>query len=155
LRTNGDKEIRTVQKKFLAISGTNRLGTGDLAIDGEVSLEDIHADLRKRATELDVQVDWCQLNGEGKFIDCLRKSAGNYAGAIINAGSLAHDGHALRSAIESAPFPCVEISPSKVHKGEEFSHKSVITSACVGVIGGFGKRSYLLALDALVNLTNG
>ena len=73
-------------------------------------------------------------------------------GVIINAGALAHYSYALRSAIGAMLLPCVEVFISNVHAREEFRHKSVIAPACVGVIGGFGKKSYLLALDALVNL---
>ena len=39
-----------------------------------------------------------------------------------------------------------------MHTREEFRHDSVIAPVCIGVIGGFGKKSYLLALEALVNL---
>ena len=71
---------------------------------------------------------------------------------IINAGALAHYSYALRSAIGAMLLPCVEVFISNVHAREEFRHTSVIAPVCVGVIAGFGKKSYLLALDALANL---
>ena len=143
-----------MNKKFLVVSGPNLnlLGTRKVSIYGEGSLQDIHAGLRKRAGELDVQVDCFQFNSEGDIIDCLQKATGEYAGVIINAGALAHYSYALRSAIGSMLLPCVEVMISNVHTREDFRHKSVIASVCVGVIGGFGKKSYILALEALVNL---
>jgi 3-dehydroquinate dehydratase II len=145
-----------VQKKFLTISGPhlNRVGTKDVPMGEEGSLGDIRAVLSGRATEPEVQVDCFQFNGEDEIIDCLQKATGTYEGAIIDAGALAHSGDALRSAIRSASFPCVEVVIAKANKGEESHRESMIASACVGVIGGFGQRGFLLALDALVELTN-
>jgi len=145
-----------MEKKYMVISGPNLnlLGSRKVSIYGEGSLEDIHEGLRKRADELGVQVDCFQFNSEGDIIDCLQKATGNYAGVIINAGALAHYSYALRSAIGSMLVPCVEVFISNVHAREEFRHKSVIAPVCVGVIGGFGKKSYILALEALVNLEN-
>ncbi len=145
-----------MEKKILIVSGPNMnlLGTRKVSIYGEGSLEDIHAGLRKRAQELDVLVDCCQHNSEGAIIDSLQKATGEYAGVVINAGALAHYSYALRSTIGAMLLPCVEVFISNVHTREEFRHKSVIAPVCIGVIGGFGKKSYILALEALVNLVN-
>ena len=132
----------------------NLLGTRKVSIYGEGSLEDIHTGLQKRAEELDVLVDCFQYNSEGAIIDSLQKATGEYAGVVINAGALAHYSYALRSAIGAMLLPCVEVFISNVHAREEFRHTSVIAPVCIGVIGGFGKKSYILALEALVNLVN-
>ncbi len=145
-----------MENKFLVVSGPNLnlLGTRNVSIYGEGSLDDIHTGLRKRAKELDVLVDCCQHNSEGAIIDSLQKATGEYSGVIINAGALAHYSYALRRAIGSMLLPCVEVFISNVHAREEFRHGSVIAPVCIGVIGGFGKKSYILALEALVNLAN-
>ena len=142
------------KKSFLVISGPgmNLLGTRKTSIYGEGSLEDIHRGLRARADELGVAVECRQFNGEGAIIDCLQEAPGRFDGVIINAGALAHYSYALRSAIGSMLLPCVEVFISNVHAREEFRHESVIAPVCVGVIAGFGKKSYLLALDALAHL---
>ena len=142
------------KKKFLVISGPNLnlLGTRKTSIYGKGSLEDIHQGLRLRAEELGVLVECRQFNSEGAIIDSLQEAPGSFDGIIINAGALAHYSYALRSAIGSTLLPCVEVFISNVHTREEFRHKSVIAPVCLGVIGGFGKKSYLLALEALANL---
>ncbi len=142
------------KKSFLAISGPNMnlLGTRRTSIYGEGSLEDIHRGLQARADELGVAVECRQFNSEGAIIDSLQSAPGRFDGVIINAGALAHYSYALRSAIGAMLLPCVEVFISNVHAREEFRHESVIAPVCVGVIAGFGKKSYLLALDALANL---
>jgi len=141
-------------KSFLVISGPNMnlLGTRKTSIYGEGSLEDIHRGLQARADELGVAVECRQFNGEGEIIDSLQSALGRFDGVIINAGALAHYSYALRSAIGAMLLPCVEVFISNVHAREEFRHTSVLAPVCVGVIAGFGKKSYLLALDALANL---
>lgn len=143
------------RKKFMVISGPNLnlLGARKTSIYGKGSLEDIHQGLQQRADELDVAVECRQYNSEGAIIDCLQKAPGEFDGVIINAGALAHYSYALRSAIGAMLLPCVEVFISNVHTREEFRHQSVIAPVCVGVISGFGKKSYLLALEALVNLS--
>jgi 3-dehydroquinate dehydratase-2 len=143
-------------KSFLVISGPNLnlLGTRKTSIYGQGSLEDIHSGLQQLAGQLNVRVECKQFNSEGAIVDCLQEAPGRFDGIIINAGALAHYSYALRSAIGATLLPCVEVFISNVHaREEEFRHKSVIAPVCVGVISGFGKKSYLLALDALVNLT--
>jgi 3-dehydroquinate dehydratase-2 len=144
-----------VKRNFLVISGPNLnlLGTRKTSIYGKGSLEDIHRGLRQRAEELNVSVECKQFNSEGAIVDCLQEAPGSFDGIIINAGALAHYSYALRSAIGATLLPCVEVFISNVYaREEEFRQKSVIAPVCVGVISGFGKKSYLLALDALANL---
>ena len=142
------------KRKFLVVSGPNLnlLGSRKISIYGEGSLEDIHRGLQNRAGELGVEIDCRQFNSEGAMIDCLQRAPEEFEGVIINAGALAHYSYALRSALGAMLLPCVEVFISNPHAREEFRHKSVIAPVCVGVIGGFGKKSYLLALEALANL---
>lgn len=143
-----------MKRKFLVISGPNLnlLGSRKTSIYGQGSLEDIHKSLYARAEDLGVEVDCRQFNSEGALIDCLQEAPETFEGVIINAGALAHYSYALRSALGAMLIPCVEVFISNTHAREEWRHKSVIAPICVGVIGGFGKKSYLLGLEALVNL---
>lgn len=142
------------KRKYLVVSGPNLnlLGTRKVSIYGKGSLEDIHQGLKASAADLGVEVECVQYNSEGSIIDCLQNATKEFDGVIINAGALAHYSYALRSAIGSMLLPCVEVFISNVYTREEFRHHSVIAPVCVGVIGGFGAKSYVLALEALVHL---
>ena len=142
------------KRNFLVISGPNMnlLGNSKTSIYGQGSLEAIQRAMELRAHAVAVGVESGQYNSEGAIIDCLQDAPGRFDGVIINAGALAHYSYALRSAIGAMLLPCVEVFISNVYAREEFRHKSVIAPVCVGVIGGFGKKSYLLALEALANL---
>lgn len=152
-----DKEQKIKKRKFLVISGPNLnlLGNRNISIYGlGVTLEDIHNQLDDLANKLNIEVDNCQFNHEGDIIDTLQESTAKYDGIIINAGALAHYSYSLRSAIGTTLLPCIEVFLTNVHKREKFRHQSVISAVCVGAIGGFGAKSYLLALDSLESLTN-
>ncbi|MCP4486449.1 MAG: type II 3-dehydroquinate dehydratase [Gammaproteobacteria bacterium] len=142
------------KRKFLVVSGPNLnlLGARETSIYGGGLLENIHQSLYTAAGEMGVEVDCVQFNSEGEIIDYLQNATPELDGVIINAGALAHYSYALRSTIGAMPLPCVEVFISNVHTREEFRHASVIAPVCVGVIGGFGKRSYLLGLEALVHM---
>lgn len=143
--------------RYLVISGPNLNlpGLPDGSAVSEDTREEIHASLHARARELGVTVECTQSNHEGQIIDILQSAPDRFDGIIINAGALAYYSYALRSAIESALLPCIEVYVSNVHACESFHHTSVVAPACVGVIGGFGRKSYLLALEALVNINTG
>jgi 3-dehydroquinate dehydratase-2 len=138
------------KKRVLVVSGPNLnlLGTRKTSIDDQGTLDDIHQGLYKSAVELGVEVECTQFNNEGAIIDCLQNATNEFNGVIINAGALAHYSYALRSALESILVPCIEVFISNVHTREEFRHNSVIAPVCVGVIAGFGAKSYTLALEA-------
>lgn len=147
-------ERKVKERKFLVVSGPNLnlLGKRKTSIYSQGTLEDIHQGLEKSAEQLGVKVECVQFNSEGEIVDCLQKATEDFDGVIINAGALAHYSYLLRSVIGSMLIPCVEVFISNVHAREEFRHESVLAPVCVGVISGFGAKSYVLALEALVHM---
>ena len=137
--------------KILVINGVNldMLGVREPQIYGGRSLEDINKDLALDAKKLGVEIEFVQSNIEGEIVEFIH-SGRLYDGIILNAGAYTHYSIAIRDAISSIDTPCVEVHLSNVHKREEFRHTSVISAVCVGVIAGFGEKSYKLALQALI-----
>lgn len=138
----------------LVVNGPNlnMLGTREPAIYGTLTLEQICERVRARAEALHVAVDCFQSNSEGALIDYLQQHSQTAHGLIINAGAFTHYSLALRDALASLKMPVIEVHMSNIYARESFRHHSVLAPVCRGHIVGLGWRSYLLALEAVVEL---
>ena len=139
-------------RHILVMNGPNLnlLGVREPGIYGDVSLEAIRTRLEREAQALDAQVEFYQSNHEGDLVDCLHAHMGRVDGVILNAGAYTHTSVALRDAITATRLRVIEVHLSNVHAREEFRHHSYLAPVCKGVICGFGWKSYLLALQALL-----
>ena len=135
--------------KILIINGPNLnlLGRREPGIYGQTSFDDYLPQLRQRYP--DVQIDYFQSNIEGVLIDKMQQEGFSCDGIVLNAGAYTHTSIALHDCIRSLKAPVIEVHISNVHQREEFRHRSMISSACRGVICGFGLDSYRLAIEAL------
>ena len=104
---------------------------------------------RLRAAYPDVEIGYYQSNVEGELIDRMQQVGFEADGIVLNAGAYTHTSIALHDCIRSLKSPVVEVHISNVHRREEFRHHSMISSACHGVICGFGLDSYRLAVEAI------
>jgi len=66
---------------------------------------------------------------------------------VLNAGAYTHSSIAIHDAIAAIPAKVVEVHISNLYAREEFRHKSLITSKCVGLISGFGLEGYAMAIQ--------
>ena len=140
-------------KKILILNGPNLnlLGRREPTVYGNQSFEDYLTELHQR---FDGQAEllYFQSNCEGALIDKLHEVGfGAVDGVVFNAGAYTHTSIALGDAIRAIEVPVVEVHISNVHQREEFRHKSMLATACKGVICGFGLDSYRLAIEALLH----
>jgi 3-dehydroquinate dehydratase II len=140
--------------KILFLNGPNLnlLGQREPEIYGHTTLADIEAKVRERAAELKVEIDFRQSNLEGELVGWIQQAKDAFDVIVINAAAYTHTSIALRDAIAASGVPTIEIHLSNVHAREEFRHKSLIAPVCRGQITGFGQKSYILGLEASVDV---
>ena len=140
--------------KVLYLNGPNLnlLGTREPEVYGKMTLADIEASVRVKAASLGAEIDFRQSNLEGELVSWIQQARGVFEVIVLNAGAYTHTSVALRDAILGTGVPTIEIHLSNVHAREEFRHHSYLAAVCIGQITGFGMQSYLLALEAAVNV---
>ena len=138
--------------RFLVLNGVNLNLTGKRERDvyGGETLEDINRELEDFVEGKGHAVDFFQSNLEGELCTELQRAEGMYDGIVLNAGAFTHCSYAIRDAIASISVPVVEVHMSNICAREEFRRRSVLTEVCKGAILGFGKYSYLLALESFL-----
>lgn len=144
-------------RQILVLNGPNLnlLGTREPEVYGSDTLEQLMSELRAFADSRDAELRTLQSNGEGELIDALHDARGWAHGVVFNPGAYAHTSVALRDAISAVELPVVETHLSNVHAREEFRHRSLLSAVCLGVVGGFGRHSYVVALDGLLRHLGG
>ncbi len=138
--------------KFLVLNGVNLNLTGkrERGVYGNESWENIEGEIAAFARERGHEADFRQSNLEGEICTILQEADGKYDGVILNAGAYTHYSIAIRDAIAAIATPVVEVHMSNVQAREEFRKHSVLTGVCRGEILGFGKNSYILALESFL-----
>lgn len=140
--------------KLLIINGPNINLTGERepGIYGNETYDDICNFLFDYSKKQGIELEIMQSNHEGVIIDHIHAAREGADGIIINAGAYTHYSYAIKDAISAIKTPCIEVHFSNIYDRDEFRSKSVIASACIGQIAGFGKNSYVLAIEAFKNM---
>lgn len=141
-------------KKVLVIHGPNLdlLGQREPAIYGRTTLKEINNGLKKIAKNKKISLTIKQSNHEGEIVDLIGRAKAKYYGLLINPAAYTHTSVAIRDAIAASGILTVEVHLSNIYSREEFRQKSLISPVVKGTILGFGSKSYILGLMALVDL---
>ena len=136
--------------RILIINGPNLnlLGRREPGIYGNSSFDDYLPQLRQRFPQ--IEIEYYQSNVEGELINKMQQEGFTCQGIVLNAGAYTHTSIALHDCIRSITAPVVEVHISNEHQREEFRHHSMISSACRGIICGFGLDSYRLAVESFI-----
>jgi 3-dehydroquinate dehydratase II len=140
--------------KILFLNGPNLnlLGVREPEVYGRESLQEIEVRVRSRAQELGVEIEFRQSNREDELIDWIQGAREKVDAVVLNAAAYTHTSLALRDAIAAVRIPTIEVHLSNIHAREPFRRESLLAPVCAGVITGFGGESYLLGLQAAIQL---
>ena len=132
--------------KIQIINGPNLnlLGKRETAIYGNESFDAFFKTLQERFP--DVELHYYQSNVEGEIVNKLHETGFEFSGIVLNAGAYTHTSVAIHDAIAGIKTRVIEVHISNVYSREEFRHKSLITSKCIGLLTGFGLEGYAMAI---------
>lgn len=139
--------------KILILNGPNLnlLGERDKKTYGSETLSDIEKMLKENYPDHDFI--FVQSNHEGDLIDALQSARSGTIDAIVaNWGGFTHSSVAIHDALELVSIPKVEVHISNIHAREEFRERSITGKAMDGIITGFGINSYVLGVQAALQL---
>jgi 3-dehydroquinate dehydratase-2 len=141
--------------RILIIHGPNLnlLGKREPEIYGKISLAQINHALKDLAKEKNIELDIVQSNHEGEIVELIAKASRlHFDGIVINPAAYTHTSVAIRDAIQATKIPTVEVHLSNIYAREDFRHTSLIAPVAKGQITGFGPHSYILGLEALLDI---
>lgn len=139
--------------KILLINGANMewLGRREPEHYGTTTTDELDAMLRAHAEANGYDLDIVYTNHEGEALDRIYRGAREgMDGLVMNPAGFTFGSIALQHCIKGIrPIPYVEVHMTQI---EQRGLKSVIAEAAGGVVFGFGTRSYILGLDAMLHL---
>ena len=135
--------------KIQIINGPNinLIGKREPEVYGNTDINQYLAQLAEQYKDIELSV--YQSNIEGELINKIQEVGFDYDGIIINAGAYTHTSIGIHDALKAVTTPAVEVHISNITQREEYRHTSMISSACIGTIFGFGLDSYRLAVESL------
>lgn len=142
--------------KILVINGPNLnlLGKREPEIYGNTTLESINSELLEFAKTLnqELSLEFFQSNHEGEIVDKIQNTSAD--GLIINPAAYTHTSVAIADAVKGVKIKAVEVHLSNIQAREDYRKISYTAPNCIGLVAGFKKDSYKLALLGLYNAIN-
>ena len=141
-----------MKNKIYIINGPNlnKLGTREPDKYGTLKLQELENICKKKCEEYYFGCTFFQSNIEGEIVNIIHDAIDEEINAIIiNAAAYTHTSIAILDALKMFKGIIIEIHITNIHSREEFRHHSYISKVAKGIIAGFGKESYLLAIDYL------
>ena len=127
----------------------NLLGKREPALYGHQSFEDFFRALESRYPS--ITFSYFQSNVEGELINKIQEVGYRVDGIILNAGGYTHTSVSLADTISAIESPVVEVHISNIYAREAYRHESLTAKKCIGIIAGFGFKSYTLAINYLLS----
>ncbi len=139
-------------KVVYLINGPNlgRLGKRQPEIYGAATLEEIENEFSRLAESKGYSAVCVQSDSEEEIIAAIHEATEKGAAIVINPAAFTHYSYAIADALAQAPGFVVEVHISNPSAREEWRRRSVVSPYVTGTIAGFGKDSYMLALEAVV-----
>lgn len=139
--------------QLLVLNGPNlnKLGQRNPEQYGQETLDDIQDFITSRFSEH--TFEFIQSNKEGPLIDKIQTASKTFDGLVANFGGFSHTSVAIHDALELCEVPVIEVHLSNIYSREEFRQQTITGRAAEGIITGFGKYSYILAVHAIMEMS--
>ena len=138
--------------KILVLHGPNLnlLGSREPEVYGADTLDTIDQEMKAMAKAAGVELESFQSNVEGEIVSRIQAARDDIDFIVINPAAYTHTSIAIRDAFLAVQIPFIETHLSNVYTREEFRMHSYLSDIAVGIVCGFGKNSYLMALEAAI-----
>ena len=140
--------------KILILHGPNLnlLGEREPKHYGRATLAEIDDLLANMARHEGHDTEHLQSNAEDALVERIHQASIDKVGfVLINPAAFTHTSVAIRDALAAVNIPFVEIHLSNVYAREEFRRHSYFSDLAIGVISGFGRHSYRMAMEAAIH----
>ena len=138
--------------KILLVQGANLtfLGRREPAIYGTTSAAELDQMLQRHAKDRGYELEIFYSNIEGETINRIYRAVDEgFDGLVMNPAGFTYAGFALKDCIKGAALPYVEVHISNI--GKRNIH-CVLSDGAEGMITGFGMHSYILGLEAMLEI---
>jgi len=141
--------------KILLLQGPNMSyrGRRQPEIYGRTTAAELDALLREHARAHGYALDIFYTHSEAAAIERLYRAVDEKVdGLVMNPAAFLFAGYPLRDTLRAVPFPYVEVHMTNIEKR---GIHSILAETAIGMVAGFGVRSYVLGLEALLGHLQG